>query len=86
MHGIHHMTLKRETKIMEAFNAKNPVGTPVRYWTGLREGEGRTSTTRSEASLLSDHAVVWVEGQSSCISLTHVEAIVAPAAAVEATP
>lgn len=58
---------------VEAWNAANPVGVPVRFWTGLRTGEGAESVTRSKASVLGGHtAVVWVEGEGSCIALTHV--------------
>jgi hypothetical protein len=53
-----------------------PIGTPVRYWTGIREGEGKTSHTRTEVRMLGGHTpVVWVEGEPSCIALTHVESI-----------
>ncbi|MFD1546953.1 hypothetical protein [Nonomuraea guangzhouensis] len=55
------------------WNATVPVGTPVRYWTGWREGDGKTSRTRTAAQLLGGHtAVVWVEGEVSCIALSHV--------------
>lgn len=53
-----------------------PVGTAIRYWTGVRQGEGKTSRTRSEPRMLGGHtSVVWVEGESSCIALTHIEVI-----------
>ncbi len=56
------------------WNAAHPVGTPVRYWTGLRKGDGVASVTRTEAQLLGGHTpVVWVEGEGACIALTHVE-------------
>ena len=55
------------------FNFRAPIGTPVRYWTGLREGRGKASRTRTTARVMaSGHAVVWVEGEASCIALTHV--------------
>ncbi|BAL87339.1 hypothetical protein AMIS_21190 [Actinoplanes missouriensis 431] len=55
------------------FNDAVPVGTPVRYWTGVRQGEGKVSRTRTPAELLSGHtAVVWVEGEGSCIALSHI--------------
>ncbi|MEU4231122.1 hypothetical protein AB0F17_43095 [Nonomuraea sp. NPDC026600] len=61
---------------MEEWNAAYPVGQPVRYWTGWREGEGRRSRTRTPAQLLGGHtAVVWMEGESSCVALSHVEPI-----------
>jgi hypothetical protein len=67
---------QREQAIANAFNRDNSVGAVVEYWTGLREGPGKRSTTRTSAMLLSHHtAVVWVDGEASCISLSHVEPI-----------
>ena len=61
---------------VDAWNDAHPVGTSVRYWTGLREGRGKPSTTRTEASVLGGHtAVVWVVGEPACIALTHIETI-----------
>lgn len=58
----------------EQFNKHWPVGTTVRYWTGLREGEGKLSRTRTAASVLGGHtAVVWVEDEPDCIALSHIE-------------
>lgn len=58
------------------WNAAHPVGTPVRFWTGMRKGDGVESVTRSTAQVLGGHtAVVWVEGEGSCIALTHIERI-----------
>lgn len=57
------------------FNARHPVGTPVRYWRGLRAGAGAVSRTRSAATLMSDHASVWIEGVSGSIALSHVEVL-----------
>lgn len=59
----------------EKFNSSVPLGSKVLYWPGLREGEGTTAETRSEAVLMSDHASVWVTGYASSISLTHIEVI-----------
>lgn len=59
---------------VDAFNAAHPVHTPVRYWTGVRQGPGVSSQTRTRAQVLSGHtAVVWVEGHGSCIALTHIQ-------------
>lgn len=56
------------------WNARHPVGTPVLFWPGVREGEGRESKTRSEAWALGcGVAVVAVEGHSGGIALDHVE-------------
>lgn len=64
---------RHEQMLVNLFNDANPVGTPVRYWTGFMEGEGKTSVTRTPAQLLSGHtAVVWVDGEASCIALSHV--------------
>ena len=59
----------------DAWNAARPVGTPVRYWTGCREGDGKVSATRSRAQSMGSHASVWVYGEASCIALSHVEAL-----------
>ena len=66
---------RREHSKCVAFNAAHPVGTTVRYWRGVREGEpSGTGKTRSEAQVLSGHtAVIWIEGCSGCIALSHVE-------------
>lgn len=68
---------KEQQELVEQFNAKFPVGTRVRYWTGLREGEGKEGPTNHAATLLSGHtAVAWIDGCRSCVSLSHVEPIV----------
>lgn len=74
-------TTERRQAAVDAWNARVPVGTPVRYWTGAREhfgdappDEGKTSHTSSEAWLLGGHTpVVRVYGESACIALTHVQ-------------
>lgn len=62
---------------VDAFNETVPVGTLVRYWKMAREGEpSGTSKTSTMASVLSGHtAVVWIEGCSGCVALSHVEVI-----------
>ncbi|MER6191815.1 hypothetical protein [Streptomyces cyaneofuscatus] len=63
---------------VDRWNAQYPVGTPVTAHPGFRpetdpKGTQLITRTRSAASVLSGHtAVVWVEGHSSCIKLTHV--------------
>ena len=58
---------------VEWFNEVCPVGTPVIYWPGEREGDGRKSTTRSAAWLLGGHTpVVMVDGYAGGIALSHV--------------
>lgn len=68
--------LKRDAQASaDAWNAAHIVGTPVRYWTGCREGDGKVSVTRSQAQSMGSHASVWVDGEASCIALSHVEAL-----------
>jgi hypothetical protein len=65
-----------QQNLVDAWNRDCPVGTRVRYWTLAREGEGRVSTTRSKAEVLSGHtAVVWIEGVAGCVALSHVKNI-----------
>ncbi len=53
----------KNTQAVEWFNEVCPIGTPVLYWPGTREGNGRKSVTRSAAWLLGGHTpVVMVEG------------------------
>lgn len=60
----------------EAFNRAHPVGTLMRYWSGLKEGEPTgTAAIWHPATVVSQHAVCWLQGVSSCHSLSHVEAI-----------
>jgi len=61
------------TRLCAKWNERFPVGTKVRYWTGVREGSGTVSVTRSEAQLLCNTAVIWIEGVSGCVALSHVE-------------
>ena len=66
---------------VDDFNHHYPIGTPIRYWTGIREGEGKSGETRSEATLLGGHTpVVWVTGHAACIALSHIEPIGIPVA------
>lgn len=57
------------------FNDANPVGTMVKYWRMDRRGEpSGIGHTRCEAVLLAGHTpVVWIDGCSGCIALSHVE-------------
>jgi hypothetical protein len=66
-------------RTVNEWNARYPVGTPVvAYPVGRPEDfpndERIVTRTRSKASVLGGHtAVVWVEGHSACINLTHVD-------------
>lgn len=65
----------------ERWNTRYPIGTPVTAYPGTRptddpNAERLITRTRSEAKVLEGHtAVVWVDGHSSCIALTHVDPI-----------
>ncbi len=63
---------------LDRFNARYPVGTLVRYWRSAGGKHEPSSVTRTvtRASMLSGHTpVVWVEGETGCIALTHVAPI-----------
>ena len=64
-------------RVMEAdeFNARHPVGTPVRFWPGAKEGEGRASFTRTPAWLMSSAVVVSVDDYPGGIALSHIEVV-----------
>ena len=69
-------TLAGKEEIAERFNKNCPVGTKVRFWRGVREGEGQCGTVRFPAEVLSGHTpVVWVVETTGCIALTHVEKV-----------
>ena len=69
------MTTIKAGSDVERFNERYPVSTPVRYWPGIREGEGRVSVTRTPAWLVGGHTpCVSVEGYPGGIALTHIEA------------
>lgn len=63
----------------DQFNALYPIGTPVVAYPGCRpeddsNDERLVTRTRSKAEVLGGHTdVVWVDGHSSCIALTHVD-------------
>lgn len=61
---------------VERWNDDHPIGTPVRYWPGFREGDGRRGATRSTAFIAGKRdpePVVFVEGYAGWIALSHVE-------------
>ncbi len=66
---------------VDAWNARYPIATPVTAYPGVRPDEFPrvdctvlTTRTRSKAQVLGGHtAVVWVDGHSACIALTHVD-------------
>lgn len=50
-----------------------PIGTPVTYWPGVRQGAGRESRTRTPVWLVSGKPCVSVEGYPGGIALTHIK-------------
>lgn len=63
----------KNAEAVEWFNDHCPIGSPVMYWPGVREGKGTKSVTRSKAWLLGGHTpVVMVEGYAGGIALSHV--------------
>lgn len=66
------LTTNQKQKIVDDWNDKHPVGTPVIV--NRDGGEQFHTVTRSGAELLSGHTpVVWVKGLSGCWALTHVK-------------
>lgn len=66
--------------LVENFNLKYPVGVTVRFWTGVREGQGRTGKTWTDAMLASHGLpIVYIRDEAGknvgCVALTHVEVI-----------
>ncbi|WP_328336830.1 hypothetical protein [Streptomyces violaceus] len=64
----------------EQWNAMYPVGTPVFAYPGCRPEDGAdtrlVTRTRSKAEVLGGHTdVVWVDGHSACIALSHVDPV-----------
>lgn len=66
------------------FNDEHPKGTLVDYWRGVRDlfdPSGRGVTTGRAMVQNGDTAVVWIEGCSGCIALTHVRVVESAVAA-----
>jgi hypothetical protein len=59
--------------IVQDWNRRHPIGTPILYWPGVMEGPGVESKVRSEAWVMpSGVAVAKVEGYAGGIALTHI--------------
>jgi hypothetical protein len=70
-----------EARAVIDFNEKHLVGTKVRYWKGAKRGEPNgESCTVGPASLVGGSGVVWLDGVSGCIALSHVEVVTKPVA------
>jgi hypothetical protein len=69
------MPQSRKELIVENFNLKHPVGTKVRYHSGVKDGKPSEGKTSGPADLLGGHTpVVFVEGVGA-IALTHIEIV-----------
>ena len=62
---------KLEREKVEVWNANHPAGTLISFEEVIGQGETHRSRTRSDASMMCGQAVVWIEAQSSCVSLDH---------------
>jgi len=65
--------MKRPNPQKEAdlFNARFEVGSAVEY-REVKDGAGKLYVTRTPAEVLSGHtAVVWLEGKSGCVAVSH---------------
>jgi len=67
-------TSKKQQKLVDDWNAKHPIGTPVtRYKLMNPLEDGKDTFTRSGAWVLCGHtAVLMVEGVSGCVCLESV--------------
>lgn len=61
-----------DEKVADYLGEALPIGTPVTYWPGLREGNGIKSVTRSNVWDLGGTPVVMVRGAAGGIALTHI--------------
>lgn len=72
-------TLKELEPLCDAWNARYPIGTPVKLFkTILKRPDDLigTFTTQTPAEILGGHsAVVWVMGYAGCVSLDVCEAV-----------
>jgi hypothetical protein len=65
----------RRDEILDTWNERVPVGSPVR-WRGIGEGDGMVTRTTSQAESLGDGTpVVWLEGVGSRVALMFLELI-----------
>lgn len=65
---------KKAQRTCDEWNAANPIGTAVRYWRGMREGDPTgTGKIYNEATVMGGSPVAWISGCRGCVALTHVE-------------
>jgi hypothetical protein len=57
----------------EECDRRMPVGTPVVYWLGVKDGPGRAGVIRNTFSVFGSRVVVgWVAGQASFVAASHI--------------
>lgn len=67
---------EHEATMVRHFNKRHPIGTSVRAWPGVREGDGKLTKTIGEAFVLGEHtAVVFVKDVRGAIALSHIEVV-----------
>lgn len=62
-------------KQCDKFNQLFHTGSPIRVWTGLREGEGRITAVRWPAQILSGHTAGVYTEDFGFVSLSHVAGV-----------
>lgn len=67
--------LKKLLRQVSDWNSKHKIGTRVRYWPGMREGEGRIGTTKTEASILGGHTAGVYLSARGFVALSHVKVL-----------
>jgi hypothetical protein len=65
----------RNALIVENFNLKYPVGTKVRYYSGVKGIDLREGVTALPADLLNGHTPVVIVKGVGAIALTHIEIV-----------
>ena len=66
-------TAKQMQGAVDKWNAKHSEKTLVRYWPGVREGDGLQGWTQTAACLLGGHTAGVYIGGAGFVALTHVE-------------
>jgi hypothetical protein len=64
---------KFQDLISPAHNERFPIGTPVRYWPGIKAGDGAESVTTTPVFLVGGTICVTVKDYPGGIALTHIE-------------
>lgn len=59
---------------VDDWNESHDIGQTVKYWPRTRRDEPKTGKTKSNAAIMCNTAVVFIEGHSGCIALSHVQA------------